>query len=70
VVALRGWLKTHFFGFARPVHNGLGPPICRPSKIVCIGLQLTRPAAEAGAAIPMMSEADTPQFLLTDTLFQ
>src|SRR6266702_66243 len=30
----------------------LGPPICRPSKIVCIGLNYRDHAAETGAAIP------------------
>jgi 2-keto-4-pentenoate hydratase/2-oxohepta-3-ene-1,7-dioic acid hydratase in catechol pathway len=30
----------------------LGPPICRPSKIVCIGLNFRDHAAETGAKIP------------------
>lgn len=30
----------------------LGPPICRPSKIVCIGLNFRDHAAETGAPIP------------------
>jgi 2-keto-4-pentenoate hydratase/2-oxohepta-3-ene-1,7-dioic acid hydratase in catechol pathway len=30
----------------------LGPPICRPSKIVCIGLNFRDHAAEAGMQIP------------------
>lgn len=30
----------------------LGPPICRPSKIVCIGLNYAKHAAESGMAIP------------------
>jgi 2-keto-4-pentenoate hydratase/2-oxohepta-3-ene-1,7-dioic acid hydratase in catechol pathway len=31
----------------------LGPPICRPSKIVCIGLNYRDHAAETGAKIPV-----------------
>src|SRR5580765_5424421 len=31
----------------------LGPPICRPSKIVCIGLNYRDHAAETGAKIPL-----------------
>lgn len=30
----------------------LGPPICRPSKIVCVGLNYAKHAAESGMAIP------------------
>lgn len=30
----------------------LGPPIARPSKIVCIGLNYAKHAAESGAAVP------------------
>jgi len=29
-----------------------GPPICRPSKIICIGLNYRDHAAESGAAVP------------------
>jgi 2-keto-4-pentenoate hydratase/2-oxohepta-3-ene-1,7-dioic acid hydratase in catechol pathway len=51
--ALRDWLKTHFFSASRvPSTVRLGPPICRPSKIVCIGLNYRDHAAETGAAIP------------------
>ena len=51
--ALRGWLKTHFASGSRvPSTIRLGPPICRPSKIVCIGLNYRDHAAETGAAIP------------------
>jgi 2-keto-4-pentenoate hydratase/2-oxohepta-3-ene-1,7-dioic acid hydratase in catechol pathway len=51
--ALRDWLKTHISS-AAPVPSTirLGPPICRPSKIVCIGLNYRDHAAETGAAIP------------------
>lgn len=31
----------------------LGPPVCRPSKIVCIGLNFRDHAAETGAKIPV-----------------
>jgi 2-keto-4-pentenoate hydratase/2-oxohepta-3-ene-1,7-dioic acid hydratase in catechol pathway len=30
----------------------LGPPICRPSKIVCVGLNYTKHAQESGAQVP------------------
>jgi len=30
----------------------LGPPICRPSKIVCIGLNFRDHAEESGMEIP------------------
>lgn len=30
----------------------LGPPVARPSKIICIGLNFAKHAAESGAAIP------------------
>jgi 2-keto-4-pentenoate hydratase/2-oxohepta-3-ene-1,7-dioic acid hydratase in catechol pathway len=30
----------------------LGPPVCRPSKIICIGLNFRDHAAETGASIP------------------
>lgn len=51
--ALRDWLKTHLSLAPRvPSTIRLGPPICRPSKIVCIGLNYRDHAAETGAAIP------------------
>ena len=31
----------------------LGPPVARPSKIVCIGLNYAKHAAESGAAVPV-----------------
>jgi len=51
--ALEGWLKRN--GAAAPrvaPETRLGPPICRPSKIVCIGLNYRDHAAETGAEIP------------------
>jgi 2,4-diketo-3-deoxy-L-fuconate hydrolase len=51
--ALRDRLKTDFSRASRvPFTVRLGPPICRPSKIVCIGLNYRDHAAETGAAIP------------------
>ena len=51
--ALRDWLKNHSSRASRlPSTMRLGPPICRPSKIVCIGLNYRDHAAETGAAIP------------------
>lgn len=50
---LRQWLER--YGDSAPVvADGvrIGPPICRPSKIVCIGLNFSDHAAEAGMATP------------------
>jgi 2-keto-4-pentenoate hydratase/2-oxohepta-3-ene-1,7-dioic acid hydratase in catechol pathway len=50
---LRDWLKTHLSSAPRvPSTMRLGPPICRPSKIICIGLNYRDHAAETGAAVP------------------
>src|ERR1041385_5654123 len=35
-----------------PATARLGPPVCRPSKIVCIGLNYADHARETGAALP------------------
>ena len=35
-----------------PDHERLGPPVARPSKIICIGLNYADHAKESGAAIP------------------
>lgn len=35
-----------------PPDARLGPPFCRPSKIVCIGLNYGKHAAESGMAVP------------------
>jgi 2-keto-4-pentenoate hydratase/2-oxohepta-3-ene-1,7-dioic acid hydratase in catechol pathway len=50
---LRAWLAEEG-GRAPRVADGvrLGPPIARPSKIVCIGLNYRDHAAETGAPIP------------------
>jgi 2,4-didehydro-3-deoxy-L-rhamnonate hydrolase len=50
---LSDWLKQS--GAKAPRVGGgvrLGPPVCRPSKIVCIGLNFRDHAAETGAKIP------------------
>lgn len=51
--ALQEWVATHANG-AILVDNSvrLGPPICRPSKIVCIGLNFSDHAAESDMEIP------------------
>jgi 2,4-diketo-3-deoxy-L-fuconate hydrolase len=50
---LRSWLTQK--GASAPhaaADARLGPPICRPSKIVCIGLNFLDHAAESGMEIP------------------
>jgi 2,4-diketo-3-deoxy-L-fuconate hydrolase len=50
---LAGWLDRE--GRAAPVVANsvrLGPPLCRPSKIVCVGLNYRNHARETGAAVP------------------
>lgn len=51
--ALAGWLKANGSSASR-VSPGvrLGPAVCRPSKIVCIGLNYRDHARETGAQIP------------------
>jgi 2,4-didehydro-3-deoxy-L-rhamnonate hydrolase len=48
---LREWLERHDAPLVDAAER-LGPPIVRPSKIVCIGLNYRDHAAETGAAIP------------------
>lgn len=53
VRALDAWLARHAGHAPRvPPETRLGPPICRPSKIVCIGLNFRDHAAESGADVP------------------
>ena len=53
VNALRAWLAGHEASAPRvPDAVRLGPPIRRPSKIVCIGVNFRDHAAESGADIP------------------
>jgi 2-keto-4-pentenoate hydratase/2-oxohepta-3-ene-1,7-dioic acid hydratase in catechol pathway len=50
---LREWAATHAAGAPRVAPGTrLGPPVARPSKIVCIGLNYRDHAAETGAKIP------------------
>ena len=50
---LRQWLDSHRASAPR-VNPGvrLGPPICRPSKIICIGLNFRDHAEESKMALP------------------
>src|SRR6186713_1613064 len=50
---LRQWVDAHGAKAAR-IDNGmrLGPPLARPSKIVCIGLNFLDHAAEGGQPLP------------------
>ncbi len=50
---LEKWLKTNAPKCAKvSEETRLGSPICRPSKLVCIGLNYAKHAAEAGMKIP------------------
>jgi 2,4-diketo-3-deoxy-L-fuconate hydrolase len=50
--SLRNWLDQNSSSVLRvPAGVRLGPPICRPSKIVCIGLNFRDHAKETGAEI-------------------
>lgn len=50
---LHKWLDANADHCPRlPVNTRLGPPLCRPSKIVCIGLNYAKHAQEAGMEIP------------------
>jgi 2,4-didehydro-3-deoxy-L-rhamnonate hydrolase len=50
---LRAWVKENAVHAPRvDATVRLGPPVCRPSKIVCIGLNFRDHAAETGADIP------------------
>jgi 2-keto-4-pentenoate hydratase/2-oxohepta-3-ene-1,7-dioic acid hydratase in catechol pathway len=51
--ALRDWAARHADRAPRVAAGArLGPPMCRPSKIVCIGLNFRDHAAESGMAEP------------------
>jgi 2,4-diketo-3-deoxy-L-fuconate hydrolase len=51
--ALRLWLDRHVSTVPRVSSSlRLGPPICRPSKIICIGVNYLDHAAESGAEVP------------------
>src|SRR5262249_48933240 len=51
--SLSNWLKSEPGAIPKvPGDARLGPPVCRPSKIVCIGLNFRDHAHETGAKIP------------------
>jgi 2-keto-4-pentenoate hydratase/2-oxohepta-3-ene-1,7-dioic acid hydratase in catechol pathway len=51
--ALRRWLDRNESTAPRILPTARwGPPICRPSKIICIGLNYRDHAAESGAEVP------------------
>ena len=53
VQRLRRWSEQHASNAPRVAPGTrLGPPICRPSKIVCIGLNFRDHAAESGMDLP------------------
>jgi 2-keto-4-pentenoate hydratase/2-oxohepta-3-ene-1,7-dioic acid hydratase in catechol pathway len=50
---LKKWLQTHEKDCPEVVDSvRLGPPLQRPSKIVCVGLNYAKHAAESGMSIP------------------
>ena len=50
---LKKWLQTHAKDCPVVADSmRLGPPLQRPSKIVCVGLNYAKHAAESGMAIP------------------
>ncbi len=50
---LAHWAREHGSSAPEiPAGTRLGPPLCRPSKIVCIGLNFSDHAAETNAQIP------------------
>ncbi|MGW9685725.1 fumarylacetoacetate hydrolase family protein [Flagellimonas sp. 2504JD1-5] len=53
VEQLQNWLSKNISNCpAIKTDVRLGPPLCRPSKIVCVGLNYAKHAAESGMAIP------------------
>lgn len=53
IARLQAWLKDNEQKCnAVSESTRLGSPICRPSKIVCVGLNYAKHAAESGMAIP------------------
>src|SRR5438477_5201597 len=53
LAALREWLESNSASAPRiSPTSRLGPPICRPSKIVCIGLNYRDHASESNMEIP------------------
>ena len=52
VERLSEWLKGEENLPEVPDDERLGPPVCRPSKIVCIGLNYAKHAKESGMVVP------------------
>ncbi len=53
IARLSAWAQAHAHGAPTvPSDARLGPPLCRPSKIVCVGLNFRDHAAESGMALP------------------
>ncbi len=53
IADLRKWLVSNEADCAIvPNETRLGPPLCRPSKIICIGLNYAKHAAESGMQLP------------------
>lgn len=50
---LQNWLNSNEYKLAEiPSDTRIGPPIARPSKIICVGLNYRKHAEEAGMAVP------------------
>ena len=50
---LSSWLKIHQNSLPEISEDlRLGPPVARPSKIICVGLNYSKHAQEAGMAVP------------------
>ena len=53
LVRLQRWFNNHQSECpVVPDQERLGPPMCRPSKIICIGLNYAKHAAESGMEVP------------------
>ena len=53
IADLREWLASNEADCPIvPKATRLGPPLCRPSKIICIGLNYAKHAAESGMQLP------------------
>lgn len=53
LTGLRSWLRVHDAAApAVDISERLGSPVARPSKIICVGLNYAKHAAEGGMAIP------------------
>src|SRR5690606_19583160 len=53
ITRLKEWLKSNASSCPKVGDDArLGPPTVRPSKLVCVGLNYAKHAAESGMAIP------------------